>query len=149
MPCQRTRATRGLLRRVARRVIGLFICQHGRLVYPPRADYDVCYDCGKKQLRNPATGHGVGKFSHNLNELIRTQPTIKKAGRALSPRDDVHTVLVFRNGKSREIEAHAIGGNAILVLTNHGAERVAISDLNVPATREANERRGIQFRLPA
>lgn len=149
MPYQRTRAARGLLRRIARQVIGLFVCQHERLVYPPRPDYNLCYDCGKKQLRDRTTGHGVGKFSHNLNELIRSQRATQKAAPSSLPRNDVRTVLVFRNGKSLEIGDHAVSRDAILVFTKYGAVRVEISDLNVSATREANERRGIQCRLPA
>ena len=149
-----------LLHRMVRRLIGLFVCQHRRLVYPPRPDYDICYDCGKKRLRDE-TGHGIGKFSHNLDELLRSQKVEERTtARHLNTggrehkrrwfrRTDDRVELVFRNGQHRKIGNHAITGKEILVFTKRGTVAVPISELDIPATQAANERRGIQFRLAA
>jgi hypothetical protein len=148
-----------LLHRMVRRIIGVFVCQHRRLVYPPRPDYDICYDCGKKRLRDK-TGQGFGKFSHNIDELPRSQQVEERraaakhldaAGRERKSRwfRPGRVVLVFRNGQRRTIGSHAISGKTILVFTKRGAVAVPISELDIPATQAANERRGIQFRLTA
>jgi hypothetical protein len=138
---------------------GLFICQHRRLVYPPRHDYNVCYDCGKKQLRNPATGLGFGKFSHNLEALSRAAQLQKKksaperiaelsshAPKSRLSKND-RTVLVFRNGQRREIREYALQAGRLLVFTKRGTVAIPVSELDIPATQAANARRGVQFRL--
>jgi len=138
-----------LLHRMQRRLIGLFVCQHRRLVYPPRPDYDICYDCGKKRLRDNS-GHGVGKFSHNVDQLLRSRQVEEpRRKRRWFRRTDARVVLVFRNGQQRRIGNHAISGKTILVFTKRGTVAVPISELDIPATQAANERRGIQFRLAA
>jgi hypothetical protein len=57
------------------------------------------------------------------------------------------TVLVFRNGHTREVSNYAIVGSTLYVLSGKNA-RIAIADLDVPATVRANEDRGVSFRVP-
>ena len=152
----------GLLHRMLRRAVGVFICQHRRLVYPPQPTHDTCYDCGKKQLRDPATGWGAGRFSHDLDELLQErqaresraasqQPRMSVLRRALKRlrRTDDRAILVFRNGQRRRIGNHAVTANSVLVFTKRGTVAVPRRELNIPATQAANQRRGIQFRLPS
>jgi len=137
-----------LLHRMLRRLIGLFICQHRRLVYPPRPDYDSCYDCGKKRLRDE-TGQGIGKFSYNVDDLLRSPQVDERSKSRWFRRTDARVILVFRNGQQRRIGNHAISGKTILVFTKRGTVAVPIAELDIPATQALNERRGIQFRLAA
>jgi hypothetical protein len=143
-------------------VKGIFICQHRKLVYPPAAEYNVCYTCGKKQLRHPETGDGIGKFGHDLDELIHRarglglhtvagseDPLLGIRGHHRYAREGACTVLIFRNGQHREIQNYAIKDNAILVFTKRQIVRVPITELDVPSTQAANAQRGIQFRLCA
>jgi hypothetical protein len=58
------------------------------------------------------------------------------------------TVLVFRDGRSEEIQNYAIVGKTVWVFTEQRARKIPVADLNVPATTKANEARGIDFRLP-
>jgi hypothetical protein len=69
----------GLLRAIGRTLVGVVLCQHHKLVYPPSFDYEVCFRCGKKRLRDPLSGHGYGKWSHDLNALIAAQDAFKEA----------------------------------------------------------------------
>jgi len=146
-----------------RSITGILVCHHEKLVYPPRMDYHVCYTCGRKQLRDPDTGYGFGKFSHDFNELLRAakkpgfQPVA--GGAEVSPSrmrrqglyagHEPRTVLVFRNGQQREVRDYAIKGNTIVVFTKRHIVRVPITDLDVPSTQAANAQRGVQFRLSA
>jgi hypothetical protein len=139
------------------------VCQHRRLVYPPPPGYDICYDCGKKQLRDPATGRSIGKFTRNLDTVLQTPEAGRSRGAVVQPikmakrkpkrpwlgRTDSRVVLVFRNGQRRRIASYAIGGRAVLVFTKRGTVAVPYSELDIAATQAENALRGIQFRVPA
>src|SRR5581483_2135346 len=123
----------------------------------------VCYSCGRKQLRDPETGYGFGKFGHNLDELIRAarehgfQPAAEHKLASQSrmfrhsshAKEEVRTVLVFRNGQRREIREYTVQRDTILVFTKRGIVRVPAAEIDIPSTQTANARRGIQFRLCA
>ena len=57
------------------------------------------------------------------------------------------TVLVYRNGHHEEVNSYAIMGDSLYVF-DHGRKKVALSELDVPATVKANDDRGVEFRLP-
>jgi hypothetical protein len=57
------------------------------------------------------------------------------------------TELVFRNGHHEEVNSYAIMGDAIYVF-DQGRKKIALTELDVPATVKANDDRGVQFRLP-
>jgi len=91
-----------LAHRMLRRLIGLFVCQHRRLVYPPRPDYDICYDCGKKRLRDK-TGQGIGKFSYNVDDLLRSPQVDERSKSRWFRRTDARVILVFAMVNSAEL----------------------------------------------
>ncbi len=57
------------------------------------------------------------------------------------------TELVFRNGHHEEVNSYAIMGDAIYVF-DQGRKKIALTELDIPATVKANDDRGVQFRLP-
>jgi hypothetical protein len=57
------------------------------------------------------------------------------------------TVLVFRDGHTKEVSNYAIMGQTLWVFSGRTA-KIALADLDIPATRQANEDRGISFRIP-
>lgn len=57
------------------------------------------------------------------------------------------TELVFRNGKHEQVNSYAIMGDAIYIF-DQGRKKIALTELDVPATIKANDDRGVQFRLP-
>lgn len=57
------------------------------------------------------------------------------------------TELVFRNGHKQEVNSYAIMGDAIYVF-DQGRKKIALTELDIPATVKANDDRGVQFRLP-
>lgn len=69
---------------------------------------------------------------------------------AAAPRDDrpvEPTVLVFRDGHKQEVSNYAIMGQVVYVFDDH-AKKIALADLDVPATIKANDDRGLEFKLP-
>jgi hypothetical protein len=58
------------------------------------------------------------------------------------------TVLVFKDGHKLEVENYAIVGPSIFDLSERHRHKIAIADLDIPATRKANDERGVVFQLP-
>jgi hypothetical protein len=57
------------------------------------------------------------------------------------------TVLVFRNGKQQEVTNYAIMGDTLYVF-DQGKRKIALADLDLPATVKANDDRGMEFKVP-
>ena len=58
------------------------------------------------------------------------------------------TVLVFRNGKQQEVTNYAIMGDSLYVF-DQARKKIALADLDIPATVKANDDRGVEFNLPS
>lgn len=67
---------------------------------------------------------------------------------APAPAVEIKTVLVYRDGRKEEVSNYAIVGDQLFDFSD-GKRKVAISDLDVPATVKANDARGVDFQLPA
>ena len=57
------------------------------------------------------------------------------------------TVLVFHTGKQQEVTNYAIMGDSLYVF-DQGRKKIALADLDIPATIKANDDRGLEFRMP-
>ncbi len=57
------------------------------------------------------------------------------------------TLLIFRSGRHQEVNSYAIMGDALYIF-DQGRKKVALADLDIPATVKANDDRGVEFRLP-
>ena len=63
-------------------------------------------------------------------------------------------MLVFRDGHSETTSAYAVIGDALYEQSNYWAsgswtKKVAMADLDLPATIRANQQRGVVFKVPA
>jgi len=58
------------------------------------------------------------------------------------------TVLVFRDGHQQEVSNYAIMGQTVYVFDTR-TQKIALGDLDVPATIKANDDRGVEFQLPS
>lgn len=59
------------------------------------------------------------------------------------------TTLVFRDGKRSEVQNYAIVGNTLWVFNDQRAKKIPIASLDIPATQQVNEDRGVDFVIPA
>lgn len=57
------------------------------------------------------------------------------------------TVLVFRDGHKQEVSNYAIMGQTVYVFDAR-TQKIAVSDLDVAATKKANDERGVEFQIP-
>ena len=76
----------------------------------------------------------------------RSQPP-PAAAPARPSRTDLPTVLVFRDGRVKEVQNYGIVGQTLWILDEQRARKVPLSELDLAATRNANEDRG-GFTLP-
>jgi hypothetical protein len=58
------------------------------------------------------------------------------------------TVLIFRDQHKQEVQNYAIVGLTLWTFDPHHSERIPLSDLDLAATAQANDDRGVRFRLP-
>jgi hypothetical protein len=61
------------------------------------------------------------------------------------------TVLVFKDGHRSEVLNYAIVGNTLFDfdLAAGRTHKIVLADLDLPATRKANDERGVDFQIPA
>jgi hypothetical protein len=63
--------------------------------------------------------------------------------------DQPKTVLIFKDGHQSEVENYAIVGDTLYDLSEGRRHKIALADLNLDATAQQNEDRGIDFTVPA
>lgn len=80
------------------------------------------------------------------NEVLETKATESPVTPAISAQPA--TILVFKDGHKLEVGNYAIVGSYLFDLTQGHRMKIALSDLDLPATQKANEDEGIDFDLP-
>ena len=86
----------------------------------------------------------------------RSRPAEGNAAASLPPQpartapepESLETVLVFHDGSRTEIQNYAIVGPTLYEFGAHWTKKVALTDLDIPATVKANNDRGVEFVLP-
>jgi hypothetical protein len=58
------------------------------------------------------------------------------------------TMLVFKDGHALEVDNYAIVSQTLYDLTPGHARKIALADLDLPATEKQNDDRGVTFQLP-
>jgi hypothetical protein len=58
------------------------------------------------------------------------------------------TVLVFRDQHKQEVQNYAVVGQTLWNFSSQRTERIPLADLDLTATAQANEDRGLAFRIP-
>jgi len=71
------------------------------------------------------------------------------AAEAEPPSEQPETILVFKDGHQLEIGNYAVVGDTLYDLTEGHRRKIALADLDLVATVNENENRGIDFQLPA
>ena len=58
------------------------------------------------------------------------------------------TQLVFRDQHTEEIQNYAIVGQTLWVFTEDRTKKILLAELDLPATKKANDERGVDFQIP-
>jgi hypothetical protein len=59
------------------------------------------------------------------------------------------TILVYRDGRKAEIRNYAVVGETLWLLSEQRAQKIPLAELDLAATRKANEERGMEFAVPS
>jgi hypothetical protein len=90
-------------------------------------------------------GHIYDRRPESPPETAAAEPAQPPLSRAQE--DEPRTVLVFKDGRQLEVSNYAImGSNLYLFAGDH--RKISLTDLDLNATRKANDDRGIEFRVP-
>lgn len=84
----------------------------------------------------------------SMRDEQRNRNAEKSAAAQPTPKDDSpNAILVFRDGIQLPIRNYAITGDTIWVLDKPN-QKISMAKLDIPATRQVNEKNGFEFHLP-
>jgi len=81
-------------------------------------------------------------------ELVRQREVQSSPANPPNQDKSTPTVLIFHDGRRIEAENYAVAGKTLWIFNELRARKYPVSDLNMEATRNANEERGLSFVLP-
>ena len=102
--------------------------------------------------RGPGTSEYTAPEQRDYREQNRDEDYRLAPAEPTSPpevADRPRTVLVFKDGRRLEISNYAIVGSTLYDLSDGRARKVALAELDLPATLKQNDDRGVDFQLPA
>ena len=91
-------------------------------------------------------GSGAESYVDPVSDLSAPQEEDRVS--TADPDPPEPTTLVFKDGHKLSVENYAIIGQTLLDLTPGHTRRVPLADLNLNATRQENDDRGIVFQIP-
>jgi hypothetical protein len=132
----------------------LFLAQPLFLPYPVYADtsYAAPEDSGSaEQYEQADLSARIDRLTDDVERLREQQESARNPqerpsqGNQAAEADPPTRILVFRDGHRSEIRNYAMVGNTLWVLTQERATKIAVSDLDMTATKKANADQGIEF----
>jgi hypothetical protein len=117
----------------------------GLTVFERRRDYQLIGDSPEYQRQQQ------GQNAREESNPGANEPGLKASTPPPAPEEVISTILVFRDGRHREIRNYALMGSSIYDLSvkpGQGQMKILIADLDIPATIAANDQRGIEFKVP-
>ncbi len=94
-------------------------------------------------------GSGAASYVPPVNDVPRPHAVQDAEDAPADPEPpQAPTLLVFKDGHKLEVGNYAIVGATLFDLTPGHPRRVALSDLDLEATRQQNDDRGVVFQLP-
>ena len=107
----------------------------------PYAEVQQTYD--DTALRNQ-----IDRLTYEVQRLSQEQEARQAPPPPRSAEQTTPTVLLFRDGHRSEVQNYGIVGQTVWVFTESRARKYPLSDLDLPATKTANEQRGVEFVVP-
>jgi hypothetical protein len=101
---------------------------------------------------NPTPAEDDPRYGqHYLDSRERRAPMSVEAPRpAAAPvPDPLPIIVVFKDGRQKEISNYAIVGDTLYDLSALTSHKIKLADVDLKATADKNEERGVEFNLPA
>src|SRR6185369_2838651 len=83
-----------------------------------------------------------------LREQRETQPQAREDSGLQTETPSQPTLLVFRDKHTQEVQNYAIVGGTLWIFSEQRATKLPLSWLDIEATTQANDDRGVNFQLP-
>jgi hypothetical protein len=103
--------------------------------------------------RGPGSDQYPGGRSNHDSEIsssLQTAPPSVQASQPSEPiADEPQTILVFKDGHQLEVSNYAIVGDTLVDLTPGHRRKIALAELDLTATTQQNDNRGVDFHLPS
>jgi len=101
--------------------------------------------------RGPGTAPAPAPYvsAPRRDSMQLERPSTPAESDATLASDQPQTVLVFKDGHQLEVANYAIVGSTLFDLTEGRHHKIALAELDLPATAKQNDDRGIDFQLPA
>jgi hypothetical protein len=101
----------------------------------------------------PPPGYSNSQANQTQDEIDSLKDQVaqlrsQQEGKSAPAEPRARTVLVYRDGHTEQVDDYAIVGKTLWVFNETRARRVALSELDLPATKRDNEDRGIDFTIP-
>lgn len=116
---------------------------------PPEPGNDAQYPQYRPYVESNSVidseGHIYDRRPENPPETASAEPA--QPAPSSVQEDEPRTVLVFKDGRQLEVSNYAImGSNLYLFAGDH--RKISLADLDLNATRKANDERGVEFHVP-
>ena len=109
--------------------------------YPP-PDYSSSYGDSRVQA-------DIDRLENEVDRLRQEREARESStAQARSKSDSEMTALVFRDKHTEQVKNYAIVGQTLWVLSGQRARKIPLTELDIPATKKANDDRGVDFQLP-
>jgi hypothetical protein len=110
--------------------------------YPP-------YDYSSAYVDNSREQEQLDRLENEVDRLrAEREGRESQASQARSKADSEPTELVFRDKHTEEVQNYAIVGQTLWILSAQRARKIPLTELDIPATKKANDDRGVEFQLP-
>lgn len=102
----------------------------------------------RRAQRAPAPAPAAPADSYADNQVATPAITASDVAAPQASAAEPTSVLIFRDGHQLEVQNYAIVGDTLYDLTPGHPRKIALATIDVPATVQANDNRGITFRVP-
>ena len=116
--------------------------------YVPPAVEDRAASAAREEVRNELNSlrSEVEDYRSEIHSRARTEDA--KPQNEEPPTPQPKTVLVFKDGHQVELANYAIVGSTLYDLSQGRTKKIALAELDLPATVKQNDDRGLNFQLP-
>ncbi len=122
-------------------------------------DYQPAYDTGMPSYPAAAPAYDdsalraeIQRLTDEVEQLREEQEARSRAAQqapeARPTRAELPTILVFRDGRRSEVQNYGIVGGTLWIFTEQHAKKIPLEQLDLTATRNVNEERGVSFVVP-
>jgi hypothetical protein len=109
----------------------------------PASDYSTAYAENTRQQAE------IDRLENEVDRLREERDAQAPHASQARPKTELPpTEIVFRDKRTEQVQNYAIVGKTFWVLDAQRAKKIPLAELDIPATKKANDDRGVEFQLP-